>query len=146
MSHIIRLYVLTIQTISYQQSRLLYVEGGSVHTSPSSGDERDHNEENHREESEDGGYPANDNEPLDNLAVVECVARLAAVNLVGQSGQGRRADDVEDEAADTVNGCPCGGHEDSHDDGDQVGEETKRAVASEELEANTENHWTKSAG
>lgn len=91
---------------------------------PSAGLERDHDEVQERDEEHDGRDPAGDNRGLDHVAALEEVRDIAAVDLVGQSGERRRTNHVQDEA---------------DDDPDQVRENAPDRAVAEELEADLED-------
>lgn len=67
--------------------------------------------------------PRNNHQTLDDVAPVKRVGRLGAVNLVGEGGERRGADDEEDE---------------SDDDGDEVGEDTEDDGLAGDVEADGE--------
>ncbi|EJT52932.1 endoplasmic reticulum protein [Trichosporon asahii var. asahii CBS 2479] len=95
-----------------------------VDAAPSAGLERDHDEVQERDEEHDGRDPAGDNRGLDHVAALEEVRDIAAVDLVGQSGERRRTNHVQDEA---------------DDDPDQVRENAPDRAVAEELEADLED-------
>lgn len=91
---------------------------------PSAGLKRDHDEVQERDEEHDGRDPAGDDRGLDHVAALKEVRDIAAVDLVGQSGERRRTNHVQDEA---------------DDDPDQVRENAPDRAVAEELEADLED-------